>query len=109
MLALLLVSMLTLAFDVQPVKASGTVYIRADGSIDPPTTAITTVDNVTYTLTDNISSDTDGIVIERNNTILDGAGYTLQGSTYGFGFYLDSLNNVTIQHTHITNFKWESG
>jgi len=37
MLTLILVSMLTLAFNVQPVEASGTIYIRADGSIDPPT------------------------------------------------------------------------
>ena len=37
---LLSISMLTLAFDIQPVKASGTIYIRADGSIDPPTAPI---------------------------------------------------------------------
>jgi len=34
-LTLLLTSMLTLAFNIQPVKAEGTIYIRADGSIDP--------------------------------------------------------------------------
>jgi hypothetical protein len=34
MLTLLTLSMLTLAFDIQPVKAGGTIYIRADGSID---------------------------------------------------------------------------
>jgi hypothetical protein len=36
-LTLLLTSMLTLAFHIQLVKAEGTIYIRADGSIDPPT------------------------------------------------------------------------
>jgi len=56
MLALLLVSMLHSVFDVSVVVASGTIYIRADGSIDPPTAPITTADNVTYTLTDNITS-----------------------------------------------------
>ncbi len=35
MLALLLTGMLTSAFDFQPVKVSGTIYIRADGSVDP--------------------------------------------------------------------------
>jgi len=39
-LTVLLISMFTLAFNIQPAKASGTIYIRADGSIDPPTTPI---------------------------------------------------------------------
>jgi parallel beta-helix repeat protein len=33
LLTLLLTSTLTLAFNIQPVKASGTIYIRADGSM----------------------------------------------------------------------------
>jgi hypothetical protein len=41
---------------------SGTIYIRADGSRDPPTPFITTSDNVTYTFTCSI---TDSVVIER--------------------------------------------
>jgi len=40
MLILLIMSMLTLAFNIQPVKASGTIYIRADGSTDPPTAPV---------------------------------------------------------------------
>jgi hypothetical protein len=36
MLTLLLTSMLTLAFNIQSVNASGTVYIKADGSLYPP-------------------------------------------------------------------------
>ena len=36
-LTLLLVSMLHVVFNVQVVVATGTIYIRADGSIDPPT------------------------------------------------------------------------
>jgi len=51
MLSLVLISTLTLALNIQPVKASGTIYIRADGSIDPPTAPISTDDNVTYTFT----------------------------------------------------------
>jgi hypothetical protein len=40
-LTLLLMSMLTLAFNIQPVKAEGgTIYIRADGSIDGQTAPI---------------------------------------------------------------------
>jgi outer membrane protein assembly factor BamB len=40
MLTLLLTSMLTLAFNIQPGKASGTIYIRPDGSTDSPTASI---------------------------------------------------------------------
>ena len=54
MLTLLLTSMLTLAFNIRPVKAEGgTIYIRADGSIDPPTAPILR-DGDIYTFTDNI-------------------------------------------------------
>lgn len=53
-LTLLTVSMLTLAFNIQPVEASGTIYIRPDGSIEPSTAPISTVDNITYIFTDDI-------------------------------------------------------
>ena len=61
--------MLTLAFNIQPVKASGTIYVRADGSIDPPDAPILTVDNITYTFAGNIN---DSIVVERDNIVLMG-------------------------------------
>jgi parallel beta-helix repeat protein len=98
-LMLLLTGMLTLAFNVQPVKASGTVYIKADGSIDPPDAPISSVDNITYTLTGNITSDADGIVVERNNIVIDGAGYTVQGPDKGIS--LSGRSNVTIKNTNI--------
>ena len=100
-LTLLLIGMLTLTFDIQPVKASRTIYIRADGSVDPDTAPISSVDNVTYTFTDNIY---DSIVVERSNIIVDGNGYTLQGSGSIYGFDLTNMSNVTIQNTNIKNF-----
>jgi len=93
--------MLTLAFNIQPVKASGTIYIRADGSVEPDTAPISSVDNVTYTFTDNIY---DEIVVEKSDIIVDGNGYTLQGSGSGYGFDIVSISNVTIQNTNIKNF-----
>jgi len=78
MVTLLFIGMLTLAFDIQPAKASGTIYIRADGSVDPDTAPISTVGNVTYTFTDNIIYDE--IVVEKNNTVVDGASYSVQGT-----------------------------
>ena len=100
--AIVLVGMLTLAFNIQTVKASGTIYIRADGSIDPPTANIATFDNVTYTLTGNIATDADGIVVERDNIVIDGAGYTVQGGwPSGTGVDLSARSNVTIKDTNI--------
>jgi len=102
MITLLLVGMLTLAFNIQLTKASGTIYIRADGSIDPPTAPISSDDNVTYTFTDNIY---DSVVVERSNIVIDGNGYTLQGVGIGYGFYWFGINNVTIKSTNIKNFQ----
>ena len=106
MLTLLLIGMLTLAFNIQPVKASGTIYIRADGSVDPPTANITTTDNVTYTFIADIN---EPIVVGRDNIIVDGNGHTLQGNGSGYGreyvgFSLHGRSNVTIQNTNIKGF-----
>jgi len=105
-LSLLLTGILALSLNVQPVKASGTVYIRADGSIDPPTAPISSLDNVTYTLTDNITSDADGIVIERDNITVDGIGYTLKGTGGGKGIDLTGRINATVQNMKIETFSY---
>jgi parallel beta-helix repeat protein len=94
-LTLLLTSMLTLAFHVQPVRATGTVYIRADGSIDPPTAPISTLDNATYALYASTSA---SIWIERNNIVFDGNGYTVQGSD---GIVAYDVSNVEIKRVNI--------
>jgi parallel beta-helix repeat protein len=99
----LLIGMLNVAFRVQGVEASGTIYIRADGSIDPPTANITTTDYVTYTFTGNIN---DSIVVEKDNIIVDGAGHILEGFNSGYGFSLYGRVNVTIKKLHIANFEY---
>jgi len=81
-----------------------TIYIRADGSIDPPTPLISTVDNITYTLTGDIASDFDGIVVDRNNIVVDGVGYSVQGTGTRNGITLSRISNVTIKNTKVTNF-----
>ena len=103
MLTLLLIGMLTLTFNIQAVKASGTIYIRADGSVEPSTANITSADNVTYYFTGN---NYDEIVIEISNIIIDGNGYTLQGTgAYGSaGIYLSDISNVTIKNTNLNGF-----
>ena len=101
MLTLLLIGMLTLAFKIQPVKAERTINIRADGSVDPPTAPISTMDNVTYTFTDNIY---DSIVVQKDNIVVDGAGYVLQGAGEGNGISLWARSNVTIKNIEIKAF-----
>jgi parallel beta-helix repeat protein len=114
MLSLLVVSALILAYNVQPGNSdyvwTTTIYINADGSISPPTAPISSLDNVTYTLTDNIvgnvTAASDAIIIQRNNTIIDGAGHTIQGiqAANSIGVDLAFTNNVTIKNIKITMF-----
>jgi parallel beta-helix repeat protein len=96
--SILLSSMLLSTFNIQSVKAAGTIYINADGSISPPQAPISSLDNITYTLTGNV---TDSIVVQRSNIIVDGAGYTVEGDGTGNGFSLQNVVNVTIKNTRI--------
>jgi parallel beta-helix repeat protein len=96
---------LTLAFNIRPVKATGTIYIRADGSIDPPTAPIQR-DGDLYTLTGKIITDYVGIVIQRNDMILDGAAYAVQGVRtpgiwQGSGIYILGRSNATIRNIEL--------
>ncbi len=88
------------------IGPSNTIYIRPDGSIDPSTAPIKQVGNV-YTLTDNITGNNEtAIEVQKNNIIIDGAGYTLQGqgaNVGGIGIDV-SGNNVTVENFLITNF-----
>ena len=82
-----------------------TIYINPDGSIYPSTAPIQQNANV-YTFTDNIYTTADvGIMIERNNMTLDGAGYLLDGEEgYNTGIWLDTLTNVTVKNVNIHAF-----
>jgi len=103
LLAFVLVLLLTAVVGfVRPVVAQGTIYIRSDGSVDPPTAPIQRDRNV-YTFTDNIYGE---IVLERDNVVLDGAGYTLQGTPtwYSKGIDLTGRSNLTIKNMEIKTF-----
>jgi len=98
---LLFVSVFGVVLNVRLVWGSGTIYIRADGSVYPSTAPISTTDNVTYTFTDNIN---DSIVIQRDNIVVDGAGYTLSGTGSGIGIDLSGRSNVSIRNMEIRTF-----
>lgn len=101
--ALLLLSALTLVFSISSVNASATIYIRSNGSIDPPTAPISSVDNITYIFTDNIYGE---IVVERSNIIVDGKGYTVEGDGSGNGLTLYNVAAVTIKNLSIKKFTY---
>jgi parallel beta-helix repeat protein len=102
LVTLLLIGMLTFAFNIQSVKASGTIYIRADGSIDPPTAPIQRSGEV-YSFTSNIYG---SIVVERDSIVIDGNGFMLQGTGAdgSRGIDLSGRENVTIQNAQVKAF-----
>jgi parallel beta-helix repeat protein len=103
-LALLLLSLFSLATSIRQVEAwNGTVFIHADGSIDPPVAPINQNGNV-YTLTDDIISSGDGIVIEISSITVDGNGHVIQGSSSGSGFNLTGTSDVTIRNANVEGF-----
>jgi len=98
-----LIGTLNVALNVQRVEASGTIYIRADGSIDPPTAPITTFDNVTYTFTGNIH---DEVVVQRSNVTIDGDGLALEGigTVDSKGICISDVSGITVKNTYIEGF-----
>jgi len=103
LLAFVLVLLSTAVFVgfVRPAVTQGTIYIRADGSVEG--TDKIQRDGNTYTFTDNIY---DQIVVQRDNTVIDGAGYAVQG-TGAFeskGIDLQQVSNVTIKNATIKGF-----
>jgi parallel beta-helix repeat protein len=83
------------------ILQSITIFIRADGSVDPSDAPIQR-NGDRYTLTRNVGTNTDAIVIEKDNIVLDGAGHRLQG--YGTGIHLLGRTNVTIRNLEIRSF-----
>ena len=101
----LLLNMAVVVFNIRPVRATGTIYIHSDGSIEPLGAPITTSDNVTYLL---MNDTFDSIIIERSNILFHGNSHSVQGFGNGTGILLlNWLVNVTIEDTQIIN--WANG
>lgn len=98
-LLLSLCALLLAAPIVRSAEANGAVYIRADGSVEG-TDKIQCDGNV-YTFTDDIF---DSIVVEKDDVLVDGAGYSLQGTGIGGGINLMGRINVTVKNIEISNF-----
>jgi len=81
------------------VNASNTIYIRADGTVDPP---LILRNGDVYSLTGNIVN---SIEIQRDNITLDGARYVVQGTGISDGISVVGRNNVKIKNLQIRGFK----
>jgi parallel beta-helix repeat protein len=102
-LIFILVTAICLPFMIKPSSANSTIYIKADGTIDPDTAPISTTDKITYTFTGNVN---DEIVVEKSNIIIDCNGHIIEGSGTGNGFTLYDVTNVTIRNGTIRNFQY---
>jgi parallel beta-helix repeat protein len=90
---LLILSFVSVSFpQIEVVKAESTIYIRADGTVEG-TSKIEQTGNF-YSFTDNI---TGSIAVERDDIVIDGAGYTLSANS-GYGVELDHRRNVTVRN-----------
>ena len=113
-LALILLAILSLALvltlekgKAQSSNGDSTIRIRSDGTVEG-TDKIQRNGNV-YTLTDNLNSQANSdeafIFLERDNIILDGAGYSVQGKGYGTAIYMLRRQSVTIKNFNIIGFE----
>ena len=86
---------------LHPAPPTEHVYIKTDGTVDPATTPIERFGDV-YVFADNLLNHT--LEVQRNNIVLDGAGYTLKGVGVNAGITLSGRINVTIRNVHIRNY-----
>ena len=97
-LILILFSILFSLPQFRLVNAEDPIYIRADGSVEG-TTLIQRKGGM-HLLTGNI---TGGIQVEKNYTVIDGAGYTIHRKSVGIGINIKAYN-ITVRNLGIVNF-----
>jgi len=103
---LLLFSAVTVVDSESPADVEMVVYIRADGSVEPLTVPIERDGNV-YTFTGDIQG---SIFVERDNVVIDGRGFVLQGTGRDdYRYAIPESNNTGIysykQNLTIMNLK----
>lgn len=101
--SLLLANLLFPSANAQP--ALPTIYIRQDGSIDPPTAPIRR-DRDVYTFTGEAFA---RIYVQRGSIIIDGAGYTLRGPYNGTATDIWIIGQGSDQPTNGTLVPWVIG
>jgi len=107
LLLVLFVGMITSSYNIQQVNAPNGleeyIYIRADGSIDPSDAPISTSDNITYHIDDNILIKS--IIVERDNITILGHNHVIHGNqSLRVGIDLTERKNVTVREVEIAMF-----
>ncbi|WGM88513.1 MAG: hypothetical protein IAX21_11400 [Candidatus Bathyarchaeota archaeon] len=120
---LLITSLLLVNFcavNLLPVKGAQMIFIRAEGTIEGTNKIYRSGD--TYIFSGDIE-DSYGIIVEKNNIIIDGKGHTLKSvprilpvGSWDFGIELSNVTNgnVTIKNLNIIDFNigvyiWTTG
>jgi parallel beta-helix repeat protein len=99
LMLLILCSALVAFPNVGIVEAEGTIYIRADGTVEGTDKILR--DGNLYTLTDDIYGP---IVVEKDDVVIDGAGYSLQGNGIENGITLRGINNDAVKNLKLSKF-----
>jgi parallel beta-helix repeat protein len=102
-LLLLVANMLCVSVRAQPPLP--TIYIKEDGSVDPPTSPIQR-DGEVYTFTGDAFA---RLNIQRGNIVIDGAGYTLRGPYNGTATDIWIIGQGPDQPTNGTLVPWVIG
>jgi len=104
---LLLASLLFCGIQTKPATAQSAtpIHILPDGSIEPANTPLQIEGNI-YKATANINTP---IVVEKNNIVLDGQGYSIQGTGAANGQVAINLTctAITVKNFHING--WQVG
>jgi parallel beta-helix repeat protein len=99
-LLLVLSFMLVSLPEIGIVKAQlSSIFIRSDGSVEG--TNKIQIDGDVYTFISDING---SIRVERDNVVLNGAGYRLQGDGNQNGITLGISNNITVNNLKLSSF-----
>ncbi len=94
-----------------PVLAFPAITIKADGTVEPSSASLERNGNI-YKFTQNLNGP---LVIEKDNIVVDGAGYSLQGNGTISGLYikvtktgidLTGRTNVTVKGIQISGYQY---
>jgi len=83
--------------------AQETISIKSDGSIEPASAPISSIDNITYVFLSDIYG---GLAVYRSNIVLDGAGHTIEGNGDGTGLSLLGVYCVTVKRVNVKGFHY---
>lgn len=92
-------SMYDLTIHSTKAQSTLTIYIRSNGSVEG-TDKIQRAEDV-YNLTANLEG---SIIVEKDDVLVDGGGYTLRGTGIGNGTELSGRKNVTVKNLKIIQF-----